>query len=63
MTGQAWITNNPDAARKLRAIDRRYERGLTEIKNRRAPLAEKVEALRKLKEARAMDYARVLEQA
>ena len=61
-----WITNNPEAARKLRAADRAYEKAFNElvsVSRGTMTLAEKVEAIRKLKETRATAYARVLEQA
>lgn len=57
MTG--WLTNNPTAARKLRAVDKKYEKARKALPP--MPLAEKIEAIKRLKESRAMDYARVLE--
>lgn len=56
----AWLTNNPEAARKLKAADRRYERA----KRLLGPmmLEQKIEAIRKLKQKRADEYARILKE-
>jgi hypothetical protein len=56
--GAGWVTNDPEAARKLRAIDRDYEKvkagtvGLS--------LAGKVETIRKAKAARRAAYDAIL---
>jgi len=60
MTKPNWITNDPDAARELRVIDRKYNRAIKAL--RRLPLAEKIEAVRRLKISRAAAYKRVLKE-
>ena len=52
-----WITNNPEAAKSLRAIDRRYER--ERAKCAAWPLELKVGRFRKLEEERQAAYDRV----
>jgi hypothetical protein len=49
-----WVTNNPNAAKALKAADAKYEKAKTAASN--LPLKEKVAALRKAKEARQAAY-------
>jgi hypothetical protein len=49
-----WLTNDPEAAKKLRKIDAEYERARAAASG--LPLAEKVEAYRKAKEVRQKAY-------
>lgn len=56
-----WITNNPEAARKLRAADRRFDKARRALAGK--PLAEKVAALRELKQKRAAEYSRIMKEA
>jgi hypothetical protein len=49
-----WITNNPEAAAKLRSIDNAYESARRAARN--LPLAEKIIALRSAKSTRDEAY-------
>ncbi len=49
-----WVTNNPVAAKKLRAADMRYERA--KIMTQGMRLGEKVEAQRAAKAQRQAEY-------
>lgn len=49
-----WLTNDPQAAKRLRAADRKFERAL--ISAQGLPLALKVTALRIAREARQSAY-------
>ena len=54
-----WVTNNPEAAKRLRKIDRDYDKGIAATVG--LSLAGKVETIRKLKAARQAAYAAVLD--
>ena len=60
MPNLGWITNDPAMMKKLKAVFRRYEKARKALPP--MPLAQKIDAVKKLKEARAVEYARVLEQ-
>ena len=52
MTG--WLTNDPEAARELRRIDREYQRAVEAAKGLK--LADKVAAIRQAKAAKLAAY-------
>lgn len=53
-----WVTNVPEIARKLRAIDRQYEKARANTVG--LSLAGKVETIRKAKAARRAAYDAIL---
>lgn len=57
MTKLDWVTNDPEAARLLRAVDRAYTRATAKAAN--WPLKEKVAAIRRARETRDASYQRV----
>lgn len=57
MSALSWVTNDPEAARKLRAADDKFLRAHREASC--LPLAQKVAALRKAKADRQAAYEEV----
>ena len=56
-----WVTNSPEAAKKLQAADRRYE--LAKVRMQGMTLGEKIEAQRAAKTARQAEYDAVMADA
>ncbi len=56
-TNNNWLTNDPDAARDLRAADAAYDQAI--FKSRDLPLAEKIVAIRTARANRLAAYRAV----